>query len=202
MAIPFLELANPIEKHTLLGLQLKPLTIGHCLLLEQFECLPVKDDSDLITAVLICSRDHDEFMPLLEDPWLKWKLRIWHWRLGKIDWVEKILAFGDYFDSQSKPPLTVSLQDSQSSGESGCPFMLHLKTYLTARCGYTQAEVLKTPVGLALWDYYAHAELEGNVKIVDREAAEKAVTDLDENIDELFAEARRIQQEEKRRTVE
>lgn len=201
MANPFLELTNPIEKHTLLGFELKPLTIGHCLLLEQFECIPVKDSDDLVTAVLICSRDHDEFMPLLDDAWLKWKLRLWHWRLGKVDWLEKILAFGDYFESQSKPPLTVSLQDGKSLEDSGTPFMLHLKTYLTARCGYSQAEVLRTPLGLALWDYYAHAELEGNLKIVDREAAKKAVEDLDENIEELFAEARRVQEEEKRKAA-
>ena len=85
----FLDIAVQ-EPTTLLGLELKPLTIGHCLLLDKFKCSPVEDVDGLITAVLICSRDHDQFQNFLDDRLLDWKMRLWHRRIGEIDLLTKL----------------------------------------------------------------------------------------------------------------
>lgn len=196
----FLEIAVP-ERTTLLGLELKPLTIGHCLLLDRFDCVNVQDPDSLVMAVLICSDDHEKFQSVIESRWLDWQLKIWRWRLGKVDWLEKIQLWHEYFDGQSKPPLTVSLQDGKGMAGSGTPFMQHLKTYLQAKLNYSPSEALNAQVGMALWDYYSHAEIEGNIRVVDREEVKDAQQWLADNEADILKQAEQIQEEARRKAA-
>ncbi len=150
-------------------------------------------------AVLVCSHDHDKVMAIFEDRWLKWKLRIWRWRLGEINWSDKLQLWYDYFENSCRAPLTVSLHEGKGLAGSGTPFIQHLKTYLQAKLNYSPSEALAAPLSQAIWDYYTHAELEGSVRIVDREDSKAKREWIDENFDELVKEAERIREEERLR---
>ena len=176
----YLQAAVP-ESTVLLGLELKQISIGHMLLLERFECLPVRDEESLVMAVLICSQDQDKVLETFADPWIRMKVRIWRWRLGKIDWIEKILLWEEYFEAGTKAPLVVSTDDKSGSKDSHTPFLQHLRTVLISKCNYTIREAMSTSLSQCLWDYYSWAETEGSVNIVDRKKSKETLDWLEEN---------------------
>ena len=124
----------------LLGQRLKPLTIGHLFLLERFECLPCTERDQLILAVIICSHDHDEVLPLFEDRWWNWKMRLWRWSLGKFDWMEKFELWDEYHTRSMETPCVISKHDSKGLADSATPFLQHLKVTLQSKLGYSPAE--------------------------------------------------------------
>lgn len=174
------------EPTVLLGRQLKPLTIGHCLLLQRFDCQPVDSPESLVFAVIICSHDHNKVIPLLEDPWYKWKMRLWRFRLGEVDWTEKIDQWGGYFKQHCEAPLVVSTTDSKGHEDSGTPFLQHLKVYLMSKLGYSLSDALNCVVTQGIWDMYCHAEIEGTMRIVDRDAVQESKAWLEKNKGEIL----------------
>jgi hypothetical protein len=181
----FLETAVP-EPMVLLGQKLKPLTIGHLFLLERFECLPCLERDQLILAVIICSHDHDEVLPLLEDRWWSWKMRLWRWSLGKFDWMEKFELWDKYLRDSTASPCAVSKGEKDALANSKTPFLQHLKVTLQSKLGYSPAEALAAPFATALWDYYVLHEIEGSVEIADREEREATRQWIDKNHDDLI----------------
>ena len=50
---------------------------------------------------------------------------------------------------------------------------------------------------VGLWDFYTHAEIEGSLRIVDREKSKAEREWLDQNEEALIEEARKIQEKER-----
>ena len=171
----------------LLGQKLKPLTIGHLFLLERFECLPVEDVDQLIFAVLICSHDHEEVIPALENRWTNLRIRFWGWRLGKVDWLSKWELWQEYYERSTATPCVVQKSDNDIGG-SATPFLQHVKVTLQSKLNYTPSEALSTPFSSAMWDYYTYHESEGNVDIADAASRKDMREWVDENHDELIRE--------------
>ena len=184
----FLETAVP-EPMVLLGRKLKPLTIGHLLLLERFDCLPTHERDQLVLAILIASHNHDEVLPLFEDRFWDLRMRVWRWRLGKFDWMEKFQLWDDYFQRSMATPCAISKKDSDALSNSATPFLQHLKCTLQAKLGYSPTEVLNTPYSQAIWDYYTFHEMEGSVDIADAEERKRMADWIAENHDNLIKEA-------------
>ena len=182
----WIESAIP-EPTVLLGRELKPLTIGHCLLLERFECEPVDSIDSLVFAVVICSHAHDEVLDVLADPWYKWKMRLWRFRLGGFDWSEKLKLWSEYFKQHCEAPTVISTMDNKGDGhkESGTPFLQHLKVYLMSKLGYSLKEALECVVTQGIWDMYTHAEIEGTIRIVDKEKVDDLKKLAEDNMDEI-----------------
>lgn len=186
----YLAIAIP-EPTVLLGRELKPLSIGHLLFLERFECVPVDHPDKLVTAALICSLDYDEILPTLRDPWLSWRVAIWRWRLGEPDWPEKYALWENYFSMHTSAPSVIRTSEGSSPDESGTPFYQHLKVTLQAKLGYSPQEALECPFGQALFDYYAFHEIEGNVNVCDEEHRQAMRDMADANHDRWVEQARR-----------
>lgn len=195
----FIETAVP-EPVVLLGQRLKPLTIGHLFLLERFECLPVNDHEQLVLAVIICSHNHDEVMPVLEDRWWNWRMRIWRWRLGNFDWQEKYRLWNEYLEEGMATPCAVSKSDNDGLKNSATPFLQHLKTTLQAKLNYSPSEALAAPYSQAAWDYYTYHELEGTVEIADREKRKEMAEWVNENHDALIKDVLERQAKAKEET--
>lgn len=194
----FLETAVP-EPMVLLGQKLKPLTIGHLFLLERFECLPCTERDQLILAVIICSHDHDEVLPLLEDRWWNWKMRFWRWSLGKFDWMEKFELWDQYHTRSMETPCAIPKHDSKGLADSATPFLQHLKVTLQSKLGYSPAEALNAPFSQAVWDYFVYHEIEGNVDVQDRDKRKEMANWINENHDELVKSV--IEQRNKREAI-
>ena len=138
--------------------------------LERLGCDPVDDSDKLVTAVMVCSMKVEEIIPTLQDPWLAFKLRVWRWRLGKFDAVEKIKLFHKYIEEGTRTPSVMKLhQTDDAGGSSGTPFLEHLKVSLQAKLNYSPSEAINAPFTQAIFDYYCYHELEGNLEICDRD---------------------------------
>jgi len=173
------------EPYTVLGLRLKPFSLGHAILLQRHGCDPVRDYESLITGVTICAHTWDEFHTLADDKWLPWRMRIWAWRVGNFNIVAKIKMFNEYVADAMESPEVFESNDKPSN-RLGAPFFSVLKTTLCAKLGYTRDEALNLPFGEALFDYFSFWEIEGGCELVGdhdlemREMAESMADDLDE----------------------
>ena len=184
----FLAIALP-EPTTLLGKQLLPLSIGHLLWLERFDCLPVNDADKLVLATIICSQKFEDILPTFQDPWLEWRVRLWRWRLGEPDWQAKYEIWNEYFMHHTTGPSVITKGESRASNDSGTPFYQHLKVTLQSKLNYAPSEAINCPFGQALFDYYTLHEIEGNVDVCDEKLRREMREQADANHDELIKRA-------------
>jgi len=165
----YLEILVP-DRFTVLGLELKPLSVGHILLLEKFGCLEPKDEGEFVLAVLICSQRPQDVPATLDDRWLWLKVRLWFWRLGAFDWNEKAKIFSKYIEAHTATPAFRSLNERGSSLEhSGTPHVQHVRVTLMSKLNYAPTEAWEVGFGQAMFDYLTYHENEGAVEILDRE---------------------------------
>lgn len=192
----FLDHALPAPE-IILGQELFPLSIGHLLYLDRFGVLPALTPEKITLGILVCSRPLDDVIPTLQDPWLEWKIRAWHFRIkpiGKIDWTAKMLAFADYIDRGTQAPSIIqNTRDESASSDSGTPWLQHLKATLQSKLNYTPEEALNCAYTQAIWDYYTFHENEGNVKVCDRDYRREMKELADAQHDLVLAEARKYQ---------
>lgn len=180
------------ETFTVLGLQLKPMAIGHWFYLQRFDLFPVDSKARLISAVVICSTEADRVIDALNDRWLDLKLRLWSIRLGEVDWQAKILLFNLYVASHYKAPSVISKRDGGGMADTGTPFLYHVKVSLQAKLGLSPSEAWCYPIGAALMDYYAMHELEGDVSVSDREHRANMKKTANENAAQRIIEAQKM----------
>ena len=180
----FLAIAVP-EPTVLLGRELRPLSLGHLLYLERFGCLPVNDPDKLVMASLICSLKFEDILPTLQDRWLTWKIRWWHFRLGEPDWQAKYDLWNEYFLLHTRAPSVISKSETRDESHSGTPFYQHLKVTLQSRLNYTPSEALNCPFGVALFDYYSLHEIDGNVDVCDEKYRREMREQADQQHEEL-----------------
>jgi hypothetical protein len=179
----FLKAVAP-EPYTILGLRLKPFSLGHAILLQRHGCDPVRDYESLVTGVTICAHTWKEFHTLADDKWLPWRMRIWAWRVGAFNILEKIKFFNDYVGEAMESPDVFECNDKPAN-RLGAPFFSVLKTTLCAKLGYSRDEALNLPFGEGLFDYFSFWEIEGGCELVGdhdlemKKLAEDMETDLD-----------------------
>ena len=189
----FLRLTLP-EPTVILGQELLPVSIGHLLWLDRLELLPAIEPEQIITAILICTREAADIAPTLKDPWLEWKIRLWLFRVAPfkdIDWGKQMLALAKYIEEGTETPSTISRHDSgdNSMADSGTPFLQHIKATLQSRLNYTPAEAVDCPFVQAMWDFYAWHEMEGHIQVCDRAKRKEMRERADHDHDALVAEA-------------
>src|SRR3954451_18214896 len=104
MQAAFQTAARRIERpqQKVLGLPLRPFTLGHLFLLEEMECsfLPESTNepelSDLTTAVFVCSQDHRSATKNFQRWWTPLFFRFWGWRCRNLLFIAEALNFLDY----------------------------------------------------------------------------------------------------------
>jgi hypothetical protein len=173
------------EPVTLLGLRLKPFSLGHVVLLHRIESsfvvggVPTCDD--LAASVLICAQDYREAIESFNNPdltkfmarWFK-KLtwRGWFKRRGFVDLEAKAKEFAEYVKNGSKLPYysftEADVKESHQEPVQSVKIALMTKTTLT------ESELMDRPWGLCLQDFIALQVMEGKCQIQDREEIENA----------------------------
>ncbi len=192
------------EPHTILGLRLKPLTLGHLLYLSRFGVEQVNDAGALITALMICSRDFDAVQPTLDDPLFSLKTKFWLWRVSKkrwpafwqrggIDWRDKFARWDAYYTAHTVAPKAVAKR-SGANLSSNVPFLQHLKVTLQSELNYSPREAMNCPFNVAMLDYYTHHELQGAVDVVDVEKMAAMRQHADANSAEWIAAAQKMKE--------
>jgi len=183
------------EPFRILGLSLKPLSLGRYRLLRRFECAFVAEEeaaagvSDLLLGGVICSMRVDEFLEKagaasqgrLQREIRRWGRRVcpWAWisavpLVGKwwrkhhaFDALEKMALFRRYLDEGSVVP---KYWEEEGGGRSsGAHWAQSVEVVLRGELGWTAEEINEAPLSKALADYFRWAENKGLVRLMTAE---------------------------------
>src|ERR1051326_3175097 len=102
------------EPYTILGVELKPFSLGHIFLMKRFNCKFSSDDpstlggiDDLLLGISICSRSYEEFLEFINDPkeFIDWT-KAWGKAIKKhitksksFNLIKQFLLFKEYMKS-------------------------------------------------------------------------------------------------------
>ena len=178
-------LAAVPEPVTLLGLRLRPFSLGHVVLLNRIESAFVlggqPDFNDLAASVFICSQTYSDGLASFDNPELprfmaEWAAKLmgvsWLTRLGLknpkiIDFPAKCAEFAKYIEDGSRMPTYDYNPEEVRSME--CTGIQLVKTTLLSEMNFTEAELLDRPWGLCLWDYVTLKAIKGQVRIWEKD---------------------------------
>jgi len=201
MSAEFFTAAIP-EPVAILGVRLRPFSLGHVLLLNRFGnafgngAAPGLDD--LIQAIVICSQKYADALADMDNPKLPEIVAAWQRRLAPRNRLgfrrsglgfspaAEVVRFTEYVRAGSSFPL-FTVKENHQGDPMGVPMVQSVKVLLQSKMGFTEAEVLDRPWGLCLWDYFTLNAMEGHCKIMDRAEYQSARANADKNHDRLVA---------------
>lgn len=189
------EAAYP-EPYRILGLRLKPLSLGRYQLLQRFGCAFVADDKagagalDLVVGVLICSMRCDQFVAFYESNAFPRFLKKWYRGFCPPWWhcllparrrnqrnqeftdllLSRIQLFKDYIADGSRVPDYFIERENPASG---AHWSHSVEVCLRSEVGWTREEIDEAPLSKALYDYFKHAESQGAIRLITPEEAEQ-----------------------------
>ena len=194
------------EPWRILGVQLKPFSLGHYIKLRQLGNAFVSDSAstatlpDLLLGIAVCSMSSspdiatDEFWCWLNEPEkstilsrLFGKKRLtpaerdfykWGRKSGDFNLSEKAKLFADYIAAHSEMPAYWTLEENKS--KSGAHWSHAVIAGLCSECGYTQLEAYNVPLGKALADYLKACEATGSIRLMSELEADAPAAVLGE----------------------
>jgi hypothetical protein len=187
------------EPHTILGLRLRPFSLGHRILLKRIgnaflspegraSEAPVKITyDDLASAVFICAHTWKENLEALHDldgtqKFMRaWQRKLsgqtgWKYWLGLrapalIDLPGKAKAFSAYLaDGESHPSYHF-----EPGGEMDCPIEQIVKATLLSQTSLTEDEIMDRSWSLCLWDYLTLKAINGDINFIDDDEIEELI---------------------------
>lgn len=191
----FLQAQVP-EPVQVLGVRLRPLSLGHIILLHRFECAFLTGGTpgfdDLVLGILICSQTFDDFVELADSSeftaTIKRLRRKWFsglfgffWRVPDV--ATRTRIFVDYLKDGMTGPEYWS--DPKHISTSNAPGWASVKVSLIRRFGMTESEALNRPYRLSLFDLAVAAEQDGMIRIYDAQkhsAAKSAADEVDRRV--------------------
>jgi hypothetical protein len=195
MSAAYFKAAIP-EPFRILGLALKPISLGRYRLLKRFDCAFVSEGErtakaeDLIVGVLICSMRCDEFLAWLDSrsfqkdiaawshqvsPWpllgrMPWLGKWWRER-NSFDLLEKIILFKRYIEASSQTP--VYFDESDGLMTSAAHWSHGLEVTLRSELGWGTEEINEEPLSKARADYFKFLENKGMIRLMTDEEAKE-----------------------------
>lgn len=186
------------DEWQILGVRLRPFSLGHYLKLRRLGNAYVSDDAtpalmgDLLLGIMVCSMEsHPD---PTKDPFLVWFNQRPKWYQDRLPWVfgkltpaeqemvrwgrkckradvrAKAQLFADYINSQTEFPEYWC--ERQNPRRSGAHWSHGVLTTLVSHCGYSQLEAYNVPLSKALQDFFKWAESEGHVTLMTPEESE------------------------------
>lgn len=161
------------DRYRCLGRRLRPLSIGHLLLLRRLGSPLVlggtPDAADIALAVFICSRPWRRALAAMRRPWLGIRLiplgvRASWWSAKAVRGLTAYLRAG-----MAGPRWWPVHRPGCEPSEMRSPYWLTILVALEAEMGATSDQALDMPVALALWRVAALREREGAIQIVSDE---------------------------------
>ena len=185
MAIPSYISSLVPEPLRVMGVDLRPLSLGHYILMLRFGCRYAGDEEidvgleemgDLLLGLMICKRTYEEFLEWIYSE--KWATDMAEYGKSVDKWIKQnpdkfdllsvISLFQGYLKNGSKTPLVEPIQTTRiSSGtKSGAHWSQVILTVLTGQLGYSKTEALNMPLSQAFYDYYKYCENNNMCKII------------------------------------
>ncbi len=187
------------EPWQVLGVNLKPFSLGHYVKLYRLGCAFVGDEvkpatlGDLLLGVAVCSMDShpdpakDQFWQWLNNDKHRGWRRVVAWfckktptpaeidmakfgrQIGMFNFAEKARLFAQYIEAHSKSPAYWETNSNQSQNGAGGHWSQSVLHVLVSKCGYSSEEAHNIPLSKALADFFKHAENEGAVRLMTQE---------------------------------
>lgn len=186
----FYQIAVP-EQRQVIGLKLRPLALGHIILLERVQSAFITGQppsyEDLALSALICSLSFEDGVEALrsQDAALLLKelaeritgSRSWLVRLGLrrprvIDLEANCAAFSDYIREHSRIPHYTYTPGDFKTME--CPSVQVVKVCLMREMHFGESEILNRSWALCLWDYVTLRAIKGEVSMISRDTIKGA----------------------------
>lgn len=179
-----------------LGCVLRPLSLGHLLLLHSLDSAfvpPVKDAlfDDLAVSVFICCNTYENALANIGTKKLKKELAKWQKALGVFDLNAACHEFQDYIARGMVEPLHRWHGEGGRAGTT--PKAQGIKVTLMHKLGYREAELLDRPYRICLLDWFTYHANEGNLSFTSPEEVEelKAIARMTpEELDAALAKQR------------
>jgi len=182
------------EPYIILGVKLRPFSLGHYLLMARFDCAFAADSekkggvADLLLGIAICCRTFEDFIEFIneEETFNNW-FEQWGKEVKKVmaepsfNILYKIEDFKSYMRNGIDVP-EYCPEERENSKPSGAHWSQSVLLILTSELGYTYSEAVNIPMSKALYDYFKWAETNGMVSLMgdeDKQYAEansKALT--------------------------
>ncbi len=170
--------------YTILGVGLKPFSIGHYLLMARFNCAFATDTDtvasipDLLLGLCICSRSYEDFLAFIEDEkgmaaWLdKWGRVIRKQCKQGEEMFEKFYLFKQYMAQGTVIPKYWNEEGADDGRQSGAHWSQNVLNVLVSECGYSQSEAFNAPLARAFADFFKFAERNGLLTLMSEEEIE------------------------------
>jgi hypothetical protein len=165
------------EPYTILGVTLRPLSLGHLILMKKYGCAWAEDSErtsvsifDLLIAIAICCRKYQEFIDWFanaeeRNAWLnKWfkSIRLDCRRTENWSISNKMSLFNMYRKEGIVVPMYFNEDEDKSfDKESGAHWIQNVITLLVTEGRYTENEIYDIPLSKALVEYFKILENKG-----------------------------------------
>lgn len=162
------------EPFTILGVRLRPFSLGHAILFTRFDVQFLQDDarpleSDFILGLILCACRYEQAVEVFEDPDFDKTVRKWRRKTKGVDLDKAISLFYDYLNVHIGF-LPFFCRPDGISATIEAPFEQVVRVTLMSKMHRTETDVMNMPYGLAVWDYVTLKAIEGNITILDRPA--------------------------------
>ena len=189
----YFDYVNVIEPKifTICGIQLKPFSLGHYLLLEKLQNPFLTDNPnfqiDLVNgiynfyfALIICGHSYEENVELLNNEKelkricnkiSKHIIKVSKKEKGWNIW-EKIVMFKQYIRYFSDIP-NFTIENQSNSAASGIDWKQNLFTIAKSEWGYTDTEILNMPLSRLFYEWCSFAEKNGSIHVLNHDEMEQ-----------------------------
>ncbi len=153
----------------ILGLQLKPYSLGHDLILTALENKFLEADrsiDDLFIGVFVCSQSWSEWGRWSNSRWLPVSLRIWRWFIRTKDIRDAFNLFENYLElGRDCPDINMPVAAVGKASSFGSPWQERLKIFLVCKLGLTENEAMNRPLALSNFDWACHGEMDKTLEL-------------------------------------
>jgi hypothetical protein len=178
------------EPTTILGIRLRPFSLGHLVILQRLKSAFVTEGEtmtihDLALSVLVCSLPYKDGCALFNRTDLPQFFKRWHQSLSggvlvklglkspiPINYALKVKEFAEYIGRGSKVPCYSYDPGKFASME--CPSVQIVKVTLMRDMHIPEAELMDRPWAVCLWDFVTLRALAGQIQMVDSDEIQKA----------------------------
>ena len=178
------------DTHEVLGIKLRPFSLGHYILLEKNNCALLLGGPatviDFAIAVVVCSNTFEEFLEAQRNGEVQKHTKRLAKVCNQIDLEKESRFVADYIEEGLLGP---SYWFKEQGKGLSTPLPQIIRCQLHKNTNLTESEIMNRPFAMNLWDIVTLGEMEGNLslKTEDHDEAQKNADDFGERYAEFLA---------------
>ena len=178
------------DTHEVLGIKLRPFSLGHYILLEKNNCALLLGGPatviDFAIAVVVCSNTFEEFLEAQRNGEVQKHTKRLAKVCNEIDLEKESRFVANYIEEGLLGP---SYWFKEHGKGLSTPLPQIIRCQLHKNTNLTESEIMNRPFAMNLWDIVTLGEMDGNLslKTEDHDEAQKKADDFGERYAELLA---------------